>query len=88
MESVQSNIRAAVKLGSFPTVPGGDEAFIAYAAASSMGLAPEMENAARLTLPYPMTFESLGERLRSFKGLALRDLVSYRTHNVVSRSRV
>jgi hypothetical protein len=26
-----------------------------------MGLIPEMESAARLTLGYPMTFESLGE---------------------------
>ena len=78
MVSIQSNIRDAVKLGNFPAAPVGTEAFGAYALASSMGLVPEMANAARLTLKYPMTFESLGEGLRSFRGRALGDLVSYR----------
>ncbi|KAH9016250.1 hypothetical protein EDB84DRAFT_1567329 [Lactarius hengduanensis] len=77
MESVQCNIRAEIKLGRFPA-PVGDEAFSAYAIASGLGLIPEMENAARLTLGYPMTFESLGEQLRSFEGRALCDLVRYR----------
>ncbi|KAH9014705.1 hypothetical protein EDB85DRAFT_857867 [Lactarius pseudohatsudake] len=77
MESVQSNIRAGIKLGRFPA-PVGDEAFRAYAIASGLGLIPEMENAARLTLGHPMTFESLGEQLRSFEGRALCDLVRYR----------
>ena len=78
MVSVQTNIRAAVKLGTFPAAPVGTEAFGAYALASSKGLVPEMENAAHLTLNYPLTFESLGEGLRSFKGRALCDLVGYR----------
>ena len=82
MVSVQSNIRAAVKLGIFPAAPVGTEAFGAYAIASSMGLVPEMENAAHLTLNYPITFESLGEGLRSFKGRALCDLVDYRKRPV------
>ncbi len=77
MESVQSDIRDEIKLERFPA-PVGVEGFSAYAIASSMGLIPEMENAARLTLGYPMTFESLGEGLRSFKGRALCDLVRYR----------
>ncbi len=77
MESVQSDIRDEIKLGRFPA-PVEAEAFSAYAIASSMGLIPEMENAARLTLGYPMTFDSLGEELRSFKGRALCDLVRYR----------
>ncbi|KAH8977946.1 hypothetical protein EDB92DRAFT_669096 [Lactarius akahatsu] len=77
MESIQSNIRAGIKLGKFPA-PVGDEAFSAYAVASGLGLIPEMENAARLTLGYPMTFESLGEQLRSFEGRALCDLARYR----------
>ena len=77
MESVQSNIRAAIKLGTFPT-PGKSEGFSAYAMASSLGLVPEMENAAQLTLGQPMTFESLGEGLRSFKDGALCDLIRYR----------
>ncbi|KAH9069795.1 hypothetical protein EDB83DRAFT_405736, partial [Lactarius deliciosus] len=77
MESVQSNIRAGIKLGTFPA-PVEAEAFRACAIAGSMGLAPELENAARLTLGRPMTFESLGDQLRSFKGRALCDLVRYR----------
>lgn len=77
MDAVQSNIRAAVKLGTFPA-PVKAEGFSAYAMASSMGLVPEMENAAQLTLGQPMTFESLGEGLRSFKGRALCDLLRYR----------
>jgi hypothetical protein len=77
MELVQSNIRTAIKLGTFPA-PEKSEAFSAYAMASSMGLITEMENAAQLTLGQPMTFESLGEGLRSFKGSALCDLIRYR----------
>ena len=80
MESVQTNIRAAIKLGTFPA-PVKAEAFSAYAIASSMGVVPEMEDAARLTLDQPMTFESLGEGLRSFKGGALCDLIRYRKRN-------
>ncbi|KAH9009130.1 hypothetical protein EDB85DRAFT_1477714 [Lactarius pseudohatsudake] len=77
MESVQSTIRDGIKLGRFP-VPVEAEAFRACAIAGSMGLSPELENAARLTLRYPMTFESLGEQLRSFKGRSLCDLIRYR----------
>ncbi|KAH9036295.1 hypothetical protein EDB84DRAFT_1560957 [Lactarius hengduanensis] len=79
MESVQSNIRAGIKLGTFPA-PVEAEAFRACAIAGSMGLAPELENAARLTLGRPMTFESLGDQLRWFSGRALCDLVRYRKH--------
>ena len=77
MASVQSSIRAEVKRGEFPA-PKGAEAFPAYAIASSKGLIPEMENAARQTLDHPMTFEVLGEGLRLFEGWALRDLASFR----------
>ncbi|KAH8985651.1 hypothetical protein EDB86DRAFT_2833065 [Lactarius hatsudake] len=77
MESVQSNIRDGIKLGRFPA-PVEAEAFRACAIAGSLGLDPELENAARLTLRYPMTFESLGEQLRSFNGRALYDLIRYR----------
>src|SRR6266702_3508070 len=80
----QSNIREEIKRGRFP-VPVGAEAFRAYAIASSMGLIPEMESAARLTLGYPMTLESLGEGLRSFNGRALCALVRYRVANKSSR---
>ena len=77
MESVQFSIRAAVKLGTFPA-PVAAEGFSAYAIASSMGLVQEMEDAVHLTLGRPMTFESLGEELRLFKGWALYDLIRNR----------
>ena len=77
MESVQTSIRAAVKLGTFPA-PAAAEGFSAYAIASSMGLVPEMKDAVRLTLGRPMTFESLGEGLRLFKGRSLYDLIRNR----------
>ncbi|KAH9021289.1 hypothetical protein EDB85DRAFT_432321 [Lactarius pseudohatsudake] len=80
MVSFQSFIRDEIKRGRFP-VPVRAEAFRAYAIASDMGLIPEMESAALLTLYYPMTFESLGEELRSFKGRALCDLIRYRANN-------
>ena len=77
MVQVQSSIRAEVSRGNFP-VPVGTEAFRAYTIASSKGLVPETEDAARRTLDYPLTFESLGEGLRSFEGWTLRDLVHFR----------
>jgi hypothetical protein len=77
MTSVQSFINSKVKCGEFPA-PKGAEAFAAYAIASAKDLIPEMENAARLTLDHPMTFETLGEGLRLFEGSALRNLVSFR----------
>ena len=77
MLSIQSTIRAEMKRGTFPT-PIGTEAFRGYAIACIQGLVPELEAAARLTLGYPMTFESLGEELQSFSGQALCDLVRYR----------
>jgi BTB/POZ domain len=77
MDQVQSAIRAEVHRGTFPA-PSGSEVFGAYAIASDKGLIPEMENAARLTLDHPMTFEIIGEGLRLFQGSALRDLVRFR----------
>ena len=77
MVQIQSSIRAEVNREGSPA-PVGTEVFRAYAIASSKGLIPEMEKAARLTLDYPMTFESLGEGLRLFEGSALRDLARFR----------
>ena len=85
MESIQLYIRDVVKVGRFPA-PVKDQAFSAYAIASSLGLSPEALDAARLTLGQPMTFESLGEGLRSFKGQALCELVRYRAANSSSSS--
>ena len=79
MESVQFIIRAAIKVGKFPA-PVKAEGFSAYAIASGLGLVPEAEDAARLTLGQPMTFESLGEELRLFKGRTLFDLIRYRKY--------
>ncbi|KAN0137922.1 hypothetical protein V8E53_004406, partial [Lactarius tabidus] len=76
MELIQLDIRAKVKSGAFPA-PVKAEAFSAYALASSLGLIPEMDHAAHLTLGQPMTFESLGEVLRSFKGNSLHELIRY-----------
>ena len=77
MVPIQSYIRDEVQRGTFPA-PVTSEAFSAYALASSLGLGPEMEHAARLTLNQAMMFESLGEKLRQFKGPALCELIHYR----------
>jgi hypothetical protein len=85
MVPIQSYIRAESQRGVFPA-PVETEAFSAYAIASSMGLDLEAENAARLTLGQPLTFESLGEELRSFRGQSLCELVRYRGVNNSSSS--
>jgi len=77
MESIQSRMRAEFKRTTFPE-PVGVEAFRLYAIASSMDLVPEMEDAAERTRKHPMTFDSLGDAVASFKGQALRDLLRYR----------
>ncbi len=87
MAPIQSYIRVEINRGAFPA-PVEAEGFSAYAIASSMGLIPEMESAARLTLGRPMTFESLGEGLRSFRGRALYNLVRYRVAATIARNRV
>jgi hypothetical protein len=74
MVSIQSYIRAEIQRGTYPA-PVAAEAFTAYAIASSMGLVLEADNAASLTVGQPLTFESLGEGLRSFRGRALSELV-------------
>ena len=83
MEEVQFNIRVVVKHGRF-CAPVKAEGF-SYAIASGFGLVPEAKVAARLTLGQPMTFKSLGEGLRSFKGLALCNLIHYRGRNTRGR---
>ena len=80
MEAVQSTIWTMIKARTF-LAPVNANWFSAYAIASDMELVPEAEEAARLTLGQPMTFESLGEGLRLFKGRALYDLVRYRGKN-------
>jgi hypothetical protein len=77
MVQVQASIRAEVNRGGFPA-PMGTEVFRAYAIARDKRLIPEIENAARLTLDFPMTFETLGEGLRLFEGVALWDLACFR----------
>ena len=82
MEEVQFNIRVVVKHGRF-CAPVKAEGF-SYAIARGFGLVPEAAVAARLALGQPMTFKSLGEGLRSFKGLALCNLIHYRGRNTRS----
>ncbi|KAI0248056.1 hypothetical protein BJV78DRAFT_851427 [Lactifluus subvellereus] len=77
MVAVQSSIRAEVSRRGLLS-PKGAETFRVYAIACRQRLIPEMETTARLTLDYPMTFDYLGEALRSFEGCALRDLAHFR----------
>lgn len=77
MPSIQLLIREEVTRNQFPA-PMGTEAFPAYAIASAKELLPEVKCAARSTLKYPMTFETLGKGLQNFKGRALRDLADFR----------
>jgi hypothetical protein len=48
-----------------------------FAVASSMGLIPETEATAIITLEHPMAFEFLGDALRSFEPWALRKLARF-----------
>ena len=77
MIAVQSSIRAEVSRRGLLS-PKGAEAFRVHAIACRSRLIPEMEATARLTLDYPMTFDYLGEALRSFEGWVLRDLANFR----------
>jgi hypothetical protein len=77
MGAVQSSIRAEVARRPPPALDRV-QAFCAYAIASSSGLTPEMDMAARLTLDQPMMFEHLGNELQLFEGQALHDLASFR----------
>jgi hypothetical protein len=77
MPAVQSFIRSEIRR-TMPVARTKDEAFRAYATASRNRLFPETCTTAYLTLDYPLTFGSLGSKLRLFEGCALRDLVRYR----------
>ena len=85
MDAAQSSIRAEVSRRGLLS-PSGAEAFRMYAIACSKGLIPEVATAARLTLGYPLTFESLGDALRLFEGWALRDLADFRLRSIHSFS--
>ena len=76
MDAVQSSIRVEInRRGLLSSSP--EELFRVYAVACKKGLIPEMESSARLSLAHPLTFESLGDTLRSFDGRALRDLADF-----------
>ena len=81
MDAVQSFIRAEVSRRGLLS-PTGVEVFRVYAVACSKGLIPEVATAARLTLGFPLTFESLGDLLRLFESWALRDLVDFRLRSL------
>ena len=73
MTTVQSSIRAEVTRRGLLSSTGA-ESFRIFAIACRKRLIPEMKAAARLTLYHPITFEYLGEALRSFEGWELLDL--------------
>ncbi|KAI9507754.1 hypothetical protein F5148DRAFT_1202454 [Russula earlei] len=77
MAAIQSSIRAEMKNKNLHPLTA-TATFRAYGVASAKGLTPEMENAARLTLDFPMSFESMGDALSTFGGWALRDLARFR----------
>ena len=86
MVGVQSHIRAEIQGRVFPPLTQA-ETFRSYAISSSGGLLSEREESARLTLEFPMTFETICDELPSFQGWALRDLVGFRKRcrdNIVS----
>ena len=86
MPAVLSSIRAEVVRREL-FAPTGAQAFRAFAIAFNNNLSPEMGATARLTLDYPLTFESLGDELPMFRGSALRELVNFRKtcrDNIVS----
>jgi hypothetical protein len=82
MDAVQSSIRVEINRRGLllPSTPA--ELFRVYAVACSKGLIPEMESLARLTLCHPLTFESLGDALRSFEGRALHHLADFRLRSM------
>jgi hypothetical protein len=77
MSFVQSSIRAEVIRRGLPALTEA-QAFRAFAIAFSNNLSPEIGTTARLTLDFPLTFESLGDELRLFRGSALRELAGFR----------
>jgi len=77
MPAVLYSIRAGAVYEDLPE-PAGARALRAYAIAFSNGLSDEARTAARLTLDYPLTFETLGDDLPLFVGSALRSLSKYR----------
>ena len=77
MTTVQSSIRAEVSRRGLLS-PTDAEIFRLFAIACRKRLIPEMKAAARLTLGHPMTFQCLGDALRSFEGWALFELSRFR----------
>jgi hypothetical protein len=84
MDAVQSFIRAEVTRRGLLSSTRPRVLFRVYAVAYRKGLIPEVATAARLTLGHPLTFESLGDELRSFEGWALRDLADFRLRSIES----
>jgi hypothetical protein len=78
MASVQSSICAEMKNKNLHPLTAA-ATFRAYGFASTKGLTQEMENAARLSLEYPMTLESMGDGLATFGRWEVRNLARYRT---------
>ena len=78
MGAVRSLIRAEVSRRGLLSPTDSAGVFHMYAVACNKRLIPEIDTAARLSLNYPLTFESIGEALRLFDGWALRGLADFR----------
>ena len=81
MDAVQSFIRAEVSHKKLLSSSSAGALHV-YAVAYNKGLVPEMAAAARDTLGCPLTFQCLGDSLRSFEGGALRDLADFRMRSM------
>ena len=81
--SVQSTIHAEIRRRGLLS-PSGVESFRLFAVVSRMGLIPEMEATAIITLQHPMTFEFLGDVLGSFEPWALHKLARFREYCRIS----
>ncbi len=76
MPTMRFSIRAEISRRGLLS-PTGAECFRLFSIAYNKRLIPETKAVARLTLGYPLTFEYLGEALRSFEGSALFDLANF-----------
>ena len=90
MGAVRSLIRAKVSRRGLLSPTDSAGVFHMYAVACNKRFVPEMDTAARLSLNYPLTFESIGEALRLFDGWALGGLADFRlrcAHELESRKK-
>ena len=76
MTSVLTHIRGALSR-QYPLLINPENAFLAYSLAQSYGLREEATQAARLTLKFVLTIETLDDKLASMSGAYLHELWKY-----------